>query len=318
MITEPQRRQPDQTLLKLLQLSGDVHRNPGPATKYPGPVYTRNVTSRGVSYKCTKCYGWVHAKCSGILNAAQYQRKKIDWTCDACSAPLSQQSPPPTRSLAPPTKQISDDSTFNVLQLNANGIGNKLTELEVVLERNKVKVAVIQQSKLPPKSENPCIQNYTPVRKDRSHGQGGGLLIFIHRSITFSKPPSSPESLSDPHLEELSIKAELGNTKLIISNVYIPPASSCNNGYHSSIEHLLTTPDALILGDFNAHHPSRGTLDRLIQEGEKWQTQSTDLTMVFSTGTAPQEFRQMLKFARCFISISIPHHLMLVANTVNT
>ena len=110
------------------------------------------------------------------------------------------------------------------------------------------------------KSKNPCIWKYTTVRKDRSHGQGGGLLIFIHRSITFSKQPSSPESLSDPHL---SIKAELGNTKLIISNVYIPPASSCSNGYHSSIEHLLTTPDTLILGDFNAHHPS-------------WYSRSTD------------------------------------------
>ena len=109
-----------------------------------------------------------------------------------------------------PTKQISDYSMFNVLQLNANGIGNKLTELEVVLERNKVKVVVIQESKLSPKSKNPCI------RRDSSHGQGGGLLIFIHRSIIFSKQPSSPESLSDPHLEELSIKAELWNTKLII------------------------------------------------------------------------------------------------------
>ena len=200
----------------------------------------------GVSYKCTKCYGWVHAKC-----------------------PKSQQSPPPTRSPAPPTKQISDDSTFNVLQLNANGIGNKLTELEVVLERNKVKVVVIQESKLSPKSKNPCIQNYTTVRKDRSHGQGSGLLIFIHRSITFSKQPSSPESLSDPHLEELSINAELGNTKLFISNVYIPPASSCSNGYHSSIEHLLTTPDTLILGDFNAYHPS-------------WYSRSTERKMADS------------------------------------
>ena len=133
----------------------------------------------------------VHAKCSGILNAAQYWRKS-DWTCDTCSAPPSQQSPPPTRSPAPPTEQISDDSMFNVLQLHANGIENNLTELGVVLERNKVKVAVIQESKLSPKSKNPCIHNYTTVRKDRSHGQGGGLLIFIHRSITFSKQPSSP------------------------------------------------------------------------------------------------------------------------------
>ena len=159
-------------------------------------------------------------------------------------------------SIPAPTEHISDDSTFNVLQLNANGIGNKLTELGVVLERNKVKVAVVQESKLSPKSKNPCIRKYTTVRKDRHHGHGGGLLIFIHRSMTFSKQPSLPEALSDPHLEELSIKAELGNTKLIISNVYIPPASSCSNGNQSSIEHLLTTPDTLILCDFNAHHPS--------------------------------------------------------------
>ena len=124
------------------------------------------------------------------------------------------------------------------------------------MERNKVKVAVIQESKLSPKSKNPCIQNYTTVRKDRPHGQGGGLLIFIDKSITFSKQPSSPESLSDPHPEELSIKAELGNAKLIISNVYISPASSFSHGYQSSIEHLLTTQDSIILDDFNAHHPS--------------------------------------------------------------
>ena len=213
MITKPQRRHPDQTHLKLLQMSGDVHSNPDPATKYPCSVCTRNVISREVSYKCNRCSGWVLAKCSGLLNAAQYRRKS-DWTCDTYSATSSQQSPPPTPtpplSSAPPTEQISDDSTFNVLQLNAKGIGNNLTELGVELERNKVKVAVIQESKLSPKSKNPCIRNYSTVRKDRPYGQGG-LLIFIHRSITFFKQPSSPESLPDPHLEELSIKAELRN-----------------------------------------------------------------------------------------------------------
>ena len=132
---------------------------------------------------------------------------------------------------------------------------NKLvmTALGVVLERNKVKVAVIQESKFSSKSKNPCIRNYTTVHKDRPHGHGGGLLVFIHESITFSKQSSS---LSDPHLEELTIKADIGNTKWIISNIYIPPASSCSNGYQSSIEHLLMTQDTLILGDFNAHHPS--------------------------------------------------------------
>ena len=217
-------------------MAGDVHQNPGPAAKYPCPVCARDVTSRGVSYRCTTCTGWVHAKYYGLLNAAQYRRNK-DRTCDPCSASKTQQPtpPPPSPTPAPSADQISDDSTFNVQQFNANGIGNKLTELGVVLKRHKVTVAVIQESKLSSKSKNPCIWNYTTVRKDRPHGHGGGLLVFIHKAITFSKQPSLPEALSYPHLGELTIKADIGNTKLIITNIYIPPASSCSNGYQSSI-----------------------------------------------------------------------------------
>ena len=238
----------------------------------------------------------MHAKCSGLLNATQYRRNK-DWTCDPCSASKTQQPTPPPLAPSPipvpSADQISDDSTFNVLLFNANGIGNKQTELGVVLERNEVKVAVIQQSKLSSKSKNPCIRNYTTVRKDRPHSHGGGLLVFIHESITFSKQSSPPEALSDPHLEELTIKADLGNTKLIISNIYIPPASSCSNGYQSSIEHLLTTPDPLILGVVSLTRSIRhGTQDRPIQEEKEWTTQSTDQALVYLIGIAPREFRQ--------------------------
>ena len=179
------RRRPDGTQLLLLLMAEDIHPNPGPTAKYPCPVCARDVTSRGVRYRCTTCSGWVHAKCSGLLNAAQYRRNK-DWTCDPCSPSKTQQSTPPPPSPpptpAPSAEKISDDSTFNVLQFNANGIGNKLTELGVVLETNKVKVALIQESTLSSKSKNPCIQNYTTVHKDRPHGNGGGgLLIFIQR-----------------------------------------------------------------------------------------------------------------------------------------
>ena len=63
---------------------------------------------------------------------------------------------------------------------------------------------------------------------------------LYHSSTSYTTPvqvipPSSPESLSYPHLEKLTIKPDIGNTKLIISNTYIPSASSCSNGYQSSI-----------------------------------------------------------------------------------
>ena len=73
----------------------------------------------------------ISAKCSGLLSAAKYRRSS-DWACDPCSTPPVTPSPPPTPTL--PTNQNSYDSRFNFLQLNVNGIGNKLTEVGVVIK----------------------------------------------------------------------------------------------------------------------------------------------------------------------------------------
>ena len=202
----------------------------------------------------------MHLKCSGLKNAAQYRKTK-DWACSSCNsppAPSQPQAPPPPT----PTTTIND-AHFTILQWNANGIGNKIDELGIFMEKHKVKVAVIQESKLSQTSSTPCIQNYTTVRKDRRLGQGGGLLTFVHKSINYLRKPESPETLGDPHLEELSISAKLGNTDLIISNIYIPPTSSYTGGYQPSLDHLMMTTDTLLLGDFNAHHSS-------------WHSSSTD------------------------------------------
>ena len=107
---------------------------------------------------------------------------------------------------------------------------------------------MIQESKLSPNSKTPSIQNFTTVRKNRRQGQGGGLLALIHKLINFTRKPESPENLVEPHLEGLTITATLGDTELIITNVYIPPASSCAGGYILSLDHLMMTTDTLIPG----------------------------------------------------------------------
>ena len=139
---------------------------------------------------------------------------------------------------SPTTTKASDGDPFTILQFNTNGIGNKQVELGDFLERHKVKVAVIQESKRTLNSRTPNIQNFTTVRKDRDQGQEGGLLALIHKSINFSR---RPDTLADPHLEELTITAKLGKTDLITTNVYIPPASSCTGGYNPSLDRLMMT-----------------------------------------------------------------------------
>ena len=162
-------------LLLLLAIAGDVHPNPGPS-RYPCSVCFKNVTSQGTSYLWTRCSHWVHLRCSGIRNAADY-RKANGWICTACM------TPPRTRAHTPPhspthTPTMSDKS-FNILQWNANGIGNKQTELSIFLEAHNVKVVTIQESKLTAKSRSPNIQNYTLVRHVLRQGPGGDLLVFL-------------------------------------------------------------------------------------------------------------------------------------------
>ena len=79
---------------------------------------------------------------------------------------------------------------------------------------------------------------------------------MIQNSINFSWKPELPEALVKPNLEEFTITATLGDIVLIITNIYIPPTSSCAGGYLHSLNHLMMTTYTLILGDFNAHHSS--------------------------------------------------------------
>ena len=98
---------------------GDVQPNPGPTTQYPCPVCTRNVTSRGVSYLCHSCSGWVHSKCSDLKDARQYKRMK-DWACKTCS---SAPAPPPTQPPpAPTTTSKPKDDTFNIFVVSLTEI----------------------------------------------------------------------------------------------------------------------------------------------------------------------------------------------------
>ena len=92
--SKPQRLTDSSRSWLRILLSGDVHPNPGLTTKYPCPVCERNVTGRGVSYLCNRCSGWVHSKCSGLQNAAEYRRIK-NWVCSSCSSPHTLPEPQP-------------------------------------------------------------------------------------------------------------------------------------------------------------------------------------------------------------------------------
>ena len=111
-----------------------------------------------------------------------------------------------------------------------------------------VKVAALQETKLSKTSKLSEFCDYTLVRKDRIEREGGGLAFLIHKSLQFQTLPSP---IKDKHFECQVIKI----SDITLVNVYLPPKSSCPPGHTASLAPLLDIPDAIILGDLNAHDP---------------------------------------------------------------
>ena len=68
---------------------------------------------------------------------------------------------------------------ITILQLNANGIRSTVEELKHLLLTTQPDVVAVQESKLNPASRTPKIPNYTAIRTDRKHKQGGRLITYI-------------------------------------------------------------------------------------------------------------------------------------------
>jgi glutaredoxin-related protein len=87
------------------------------------------------------------------------------------------------------TTNQDTDNKLKILQININGIRNKINELNLLISKTKPDVITIQESKLTADSKTPFINGYTPSRKDQDRvlNKGGGLLTYISSKLTFSE-----------------------------------------------------------------------------------------------------------------------------------
>ena len=268
-------------LIRLLLIRAGVEQNPGP---WFCSLCSKKLTSYSV--QCSKCNNWLHIKCSGITSK---QRAKLKtWFGPCCTShqpparppnpstsppppntpppPPPNNPPPPPPNPPPPNQQNNNNSTnVNTLQYNINGIMNKCEELLHYMEKNNIQVAAIQETKLTINSKPKKTPNYTLVRKDRGVNKGGGLAFLVHRDVNFTLEQEPAILEQDQHLESMTICIPgKENNHLYIRNVYIPPQSSCSQGYVPPLNQLYDGlgPSSMVLGDLNAHH-------------ELWLSQST-------------------------------------------
>ncbi|MCP3662806.1 MAG: hypothetical protein GY696_09960, partial [Gammaproteobacteria bacterium] len=254
-------------LVRLLLLKAGIEPNPGPI--YICPVCNVELRRNSRSVQCCRCSEWIHFRsqnnCSNLKSTTKKDYDKKTYVCPTClndpltlhpttSSPTQPSPTPATQYSSPPTSQPkltldNDNIDYNlkILQWNCNGIRSKNAELIPFIDENQIKVVVIQETKLSENSTPPVIPNFTLVRKDRREN-GGGLAIFVHKSILFAQASDLPE---DGHTESNGI--QIGDIK--IRNIYIPPIASCAPGFDPNFQAILSEPDSLILGDFNAHNP---------------------------------------------------------------
>ena len=154
----------------------------------------------------------------------------------------------------------NNERNLVILQVNINGINNKLEELKTLIKNTHADIITIQETKLTSKSNTPKVPTYTTVRADRPHKSGGALITLIRDNITFT-PTDIPSTINTHNIELQMVKVHLNNTKHItITNVYIPPRDSTSTHYKTAdkdiqhcIQHITTIPHSVLTGDVNAH-----------------------------------------------------------------
>ena len=81
--------------------------------------------------------------------------------------------------------------------------------------------------------------------------------MLIHHSINYTPLPTDHLFHGDDFAEHQGVTISAGDLELKIINIYIPPTASCPPEYEPNLGLLFDqNSDVLIMGDFNAHHPS--------------------------------------------------------------
>ena len=135
-----------------------------------------------------------------------------------------------------PKKRLGRTSRpLTIMQWNADGIGNKIFELQEYLVNSNVDVLAVQESKLlstgPRADKDPKIPGYYIQRKDRedAENRGGGLLFYIKNDVRF-QPVNKMERFG---LETLTIRVQLKRRDWVkITNCYLPRPVSIHLYFH--------------------------------------------------------------------------------------
>jgi len=140
------------------------------------------------------------------------------------------------------------EKDFYIIQLNCNGLSNKLAEIKMYIYRKKPEIFCLCETFI--KKNEPKFIGYQSFWQHRD-GHRGGIGTFVRRDVTAKSKTLKP--YKDPQLELQCTEIFSKPHWIDILNIYNP-----NNRVTSSeLKHYSQqlSGHSIIIGDFNAHSP---------------------------------------------------------------
>ena len=152
-------------------------------------------------------------------------------------------------------RQDGTENGFMVLQLNCNGLLNKLSEIKLYVYIIKAEIICLCETFI--KKNEPKFIGYKSFWQHRE-GHKGGLAILVRRDLTARIKQLDMYQNSQLELQCLEIYS--GSQWIHVLNVYNPH----KNISHSELTHYTSqlSSHIIIIGDFNAHSPVWDTRGR--------------------------------------------------------
>ena len=142
-----------------------------------------------------------------------------------------------------------------IVQWNMKGFYSQKPYLQKLIDTLSPDVICLQETHLKPKNTPYLAKyHYPPVKKDREDRRGGGVMIYIKKSIQYVNFPINTE------LELIAAKVFIDNRPIIISNLYLPPDLS-NVYIKDELPKMFAAFNSSFIMnlDSNAHHSMWGS-----------------------------------------------------------
>lgn len=170
---------------------------------------------------------------------------------------------------SPNLSQTKDLSPIKIAHTNINGICNKVDHVSV--ELSDYEIICVSETKLNSTITNDKIEIdgfKTPLRKDRTTNNGGGLAIYSKNNIHTFRRQDHENNI----IENIWMEVHSSNNKFLIGLFYRPPNSLADfwNHFEDTLETAADlNHDMIILGDFNTdilNNNSNRNLNRIMQK----------------------------------------------------